>query len=101
MTTSLTAVLAALALAQADPVAPPTPTTTSAPPAPEAPALAGPRILPALGLVPAGAPVLVPGVPVHCLYGPSGTFRAQCDERARRCLVRACIAGPRSVGHPR
>lgn len=87
MTTSLAAVLAALALAQVEPAAPPTPATPAGAPAPEPSALAGPRILPALGLVPAGAPVLAPGMPVRCLYGPSGAFRAQCDERARRCLV--------------
>lgn len=86
MTTSLAAVLAALALAQAEPAAPPTP-AISDPPAPEAPAQAGPRVLPAFGLVPPGAPVLAPGAPVRCLYGPSGAFRAQCDEQARRCLV--------------
>jgi hypothetical protein len=100
MTTSLTAALAALALAQAEPTtaAPQAPDTTT-PDAPSvaprarsrgaaAPApVAGPRILPPFGLLPPGAPVLREGVPVRCLYGPSGTFRAQCDDGARRCLV--------------
>lgn len=95
MTTSLAAALAAFALAQTEPTtaAPPPPaaSTAAAPTASAAPdeagAAAGPRILPTLGLLPPGAPVLREGVPVRCLYGPSGTFRAQCDEGARRCLV--------------
>jgi hypothetical protein len=82
MITPLTAALAALALAQATPATP----APAAPPT-ASPAAAGPRVLPPLGLVPGGAPVLRLDQPVRCLYGPSGTFRAQCDEGARRCLV--------------
>jgi hypothetical protein len=87
MTTSLAAALAALALAQAEPAPP---VTLAAPPTAPVPAptgLAGPRLLPPLALVPDGAPALRPDRPVRCLFGPSGAFRAQCDEAARRCLV--------------
>ncbi|MBK9518419.1 MAG: hypothetical protein IPO09_13925 [Anaeromyxobacter sp.] len=86
MTPTLTTLLASLAL-----VGPPTldlqeagpESRGSAPPA----ALSGPKVLPPFGLVPPGSPALRADQPVRCLYGPSGAFRAQCDDRARRCLV--------------
>jgi hypothetical protein len=104
MTTSLATALAALALLQVEPTAPPDPPSDAPPiPAPVVmprPAeVTGPRILPPLGLVPAGAPALRPDLPVRCLVGPSGTFRAQCDEPARRCLV-AADAMLDAQGHP-
>lgn len=77
MTTSLCAALAALSLSQAPAVGPAAP--VAAPPA-------APAALPT-GLVPPGAPALRADRPIRCLYGPSGAFRAQCDDAARRCLV--------------
>ena len=69
------------------------------PAAPTPTSLSGPKLLPPFGLVPPNAPVLRSDRPVRCLFGPSGAFRAQCDEAARRCLV-AQDALLDEAGHP-